>query len=459
MKKIKRIGTVFYINMVILWIIPIVIYGFYYTTFVKIDESELQEKKMANVGTIISSEVDYKNNYYIDEKFIKGVALGNAYSITIINEFGEGVYSTNEIFSDAMYTSSEVLEILGGKLRNYKIVADKVMTIYIPIVYERKPVGVVMISKNIENAILSNVKKETNLITFLLVITLLLITSLLTFFFTKPINKFKDSVAQVANGHFDEIVTDNNYYEIYLIKDYINKMLHKLKVIEESRQQFVADVSHELKTPLSSMKVLADSLLMQEDAPKEMYREFMTDISEEVDRESKIINDLLTMVSFDNKETVLNYELVSINDLVEQVLRILLPIANERDITLEINSFRNVEAYIDETKLYLVIMNLIENAIKYNKDGGKVTISIDASYRDFTLKVVDTGIGIPADQQDKIFERFYRIDKMRSRHTGGTGLGLSIVNKVIIMHNGSIQCHSEEGVGTTFIVTLPLSRW
>ncbi len=459
MKKYKKLGSTFYFLAVILWLIPIIVYGFYYVTFVKIDEFTLQENNLINIATIISSKVDYDNNYFIDKNFLEGIELANSYNISILNKSGDLVYSSNERFSNLLYSSNEVLAILSGSTKSKKIYNDSLLTIYMPIIKDKSSVGVVIVSSNLENEILSGVKKETNMITLLLLIGLFVLTYIFYLILIKPIYRFRDKVAEVANGHEEEIIDENNYYEIYLIEENINKMLESINLVEESRQQFVADVSHELKTPLSSMKVLADALLSQENASKEMYDEFMEDISMEVDRENKIINDLLTMVSLDNKEIKLNYELVSINDLVEQVMRLLLPLAKKKNVNLEINSYRQVEAYIDETKIYLVIMNLIENAIKYNKDGGKVTISIDADFRNFTLKVIDTGIGIPNSQGDKIFERFFRVDKMRSRGSGGTGLGLSIVRKAIIMHGGEIECHSEEGVGTTFIVKLPLSKW
>ncbi len=459
MKKYKKLGSTFYFLAVILWLIPIIVYGFYYITFVKMDEFTLQENNLINIATIISSKVDYENNYYIDENFLEGIELANSYNISILNGLGDLVYSSNERFSNLIYSSNEVLAILSGSSKSQKVYNESLLTIYMPIVSDKTSVGVVIVSANLENEILSNVKKETNMITLLLIISLFILTYIFYWILIKPIYRFRDKVVEVTNGHSEVIEDEDNYYEICLIKDNINKMLESINLLEKSRQQFVADVSHELKTPLSSMKVLADAILSQDDAPKEMYDEFMQDISMEVDRENKIINDLLTMVSLDNKEIKLNYELVLINDLVEQVMRLLLPLAKQKNVSLEIKSYRSVEAYIDETKIYLVIMNLIENAIKYNKEDGKVSISIDADFRNFTLKVIDTGIGIPDVQGEKIFERFFRVDKMRSRDSGGTGLGLSIVRKVVIMHGGEINCHSEEGVGTTFIVKLPLSKW
>lgn len=227
--------------------------------------------------------------------------------------------------------------------------------------------------------------------------------------------------------------------------------------IDRDRKEFVSNVSHELKTPLTSMKVLADSLNMQTDAPVELYREFMQDIGEEIDRENIIINDLLSLVKMDKTEADLNIASVAINDLLESILKRLKPIASKRNIELVLESYRPVTAECDEVKLTLALSNLVENAIKYNVAGGWVQVTLDADHKFFYVTVDDSGIGIPEEYQDKIFERFYRVDKARSRETGGTGLGLSITKNIIQMHHGAIKVASKEDEGTTFSVRIPLT--
>ena len=212
-----------------------------------------------------------------------------------------------------------------------------------------------------------------------------------------------------------------------------------------------------MKTPITSMKVLADSLLMQEGVPEEIYREFLSDINAEIEREDKIINDLLSLVKMDKTTAALNIESVSINDLLDVILKRLHPIAQSRNIELIYESFRPVTAEIDEVKLSLAINNLIENAIKYNYDDGWVRVSLNADHKFFYIKVSDSGVGIPEDCKDSIFERFYRVDKARSRDTGGTGLGLAITRNAIVLHRGSIKVYSKEHEGTTFSVRIPLN--
>ena len=236
-------------------------------------------------------------------------------------------------------------------------------------------------------------------------------------------------------------------------------MFGRMKAMDDSRQEFVSNVSHELKTPLTSMKVLADSLNSMPDAPVELYQEFMADITTEIERETKIINDLLSLVKMDKTAAALNISTIHINELLEQILKRLQPIADRQKVKLVLESFRPVMAEIDEVKLTLAFSNLVENGIKYNRiDGeGWVHVSLNADHQYFYLKVEDSGMGIPKEDLDHIFERFYRVDKSHSREIGGTGLGLAITRSSILMHRGAIKVHSELGEGTTFDVRIPLN--
>lgn len=233
--------------------------------------------------------------------------------------------------------------------------------------------------------------------------------------------------------------------------------IRKLKNLDRSRQEFVSNVSHELKTPLTSIRVLADSLMGMENTPAELYQEFMQDISAEIDREGKIIDDLLTLVKMDKSSPDLNIAQTSINGLLEQILKRLTPIAKRRNIEITYESKREVSADVDEVKLSLALSNLVENAIKYNREEGKVWVTLDADHKFFYVKVEDNGVGIPKEFQERVFERFYRVDKARSRETGGTGLGLAITKNIILLHQGAIRLKSEEGKGATFTVRIPLN--
>lgn len=287
---------------------------------------------------------------------------------------------------------------------------------------------------------------------------ILMLAVYLASFFVRPFSKVTHSIEEVSEGYGDENnLSIPGYVETEQLAEAFNRMLAHMKVLDDSRQEFVSNVSHELKTPITSMKVLADSLLMQEDAPVELYKEFMSDIAQEIDRESQIISDLLSLVKLDKKASDLNIAPININEMLESILKRLRPIAAQRNIELVFESFRPVTAEIDEVKLSLAFSNLVENAIKYNIDNGWVHVSLNADHKYFYVKVSDSGMGIPEESVEHIFERFYRVDKSRSREIGGTGLGLAITRSAILMHRGAIKVYSKENEGTTFTVRVPLN--
>ncbi len=272
----------------------------------------------------------------------------------------------------------------------------------------------------------------------------------------KPLKEVSGSIVQITQGDFNENMDLTGFSEVEEITENFNLMLSDLQNLEDARQEFVSNVSHELKTPLTSVKVLAESLIGQEDVPAELYQEFMVDINMELERMNQIINDLLSLVRMDKNAATVNISEVNVNEFVEGILKQLQPIADKRNIDIIFESVRPVTAQIDEVKMGMAFRNLIENAVKYNYDSGWVRVSLNADHKFFYLKVSDSGVGIPEELQDNIFERFYRVDKARSRETGGNGLGLAITRSAILLHRGSIKVHSVEKQGTTFNVRIPL---
>ena len=273
----------------------------------------------------------------------------------------------------------------------------------------------------------------------------------------KPFARVGKAIEELTDGYLDEEISVPDYTETQMISSVFNKMLKRMKVLDDSRQEFVANVSHELKTPMTSIKVLADSLAGQENVPVELYQEFMQDIAVEIDRENQIITDLLSLVKMDKKASELNVEKVNINEMMENILKRLKPIADKKNVELVLESYRPIVAEIDEVKMSLALTNLVENGIKYNIQDGWVHVTLNADHKYFYVSVADSGIGIPQESLDRIFERFYRVDKSHSREIGGTGLGLAITRNAIVMHRGAIKVKSEEHKGTTFSVRIPLN--
>ncbi len=304
---------------------------------------------------------------------------------------------------------------------------------------------------------LNILSRRARTIEIIIILIILVFAAVVSFMLLRPFKRITAAINDVKAGYTDEPIKGPNYLETEQIIKAFNALLKRMKALDDSRQEFVSNVSHELKTPITAMKVLADSLLAQEDVPNEVYREFMADIGEEIDREDKIINDLLALVKMDKKASGLTITSVDVVSLTEVVLKRMRPIARKHNIELTLESKRAVTAEIDEVKISLVIMNLVENAIKYNKDGGWVKVELDADHQYFYVKVMDSGVGIPEESLDSIYERFYRVDKSRSREIGGTGLGLSIARNAVLMHRGTISVESRMDEGTTFTVKIPLT--
>ncbi len=304
---------------------------------------------------------------------------------------------------------------------------------------------------------LSILSRRAQLIEIIIILIILAFAAVVSILLLRPFRRITAAINDVKAGYTDEPIKGPNYLETEQIIKAFNALLKRMKALDDSRQEFVSNVSHELKTPITSMKVLADSLLAQEDVPNEVYREFMADIGEEIDREDKIINDLLALVKMDKKASGLNITSVDVVNLTEVVLKRMRPIARKHNIELTLESKRAITAEIDEVKISLVIMNLVENAIKYNRDEGWVKVELDADHQYFYVKVMDSGAGIPEESLDSIYERFYRVDKSRSREIGGTGLGLSIARNAVLMHRGTINVESKVDEGTTFTVRIPLT--
>ncbi len=274
--------------------------------------------------------------------------------------------------------------------------------------------------------------------------------------FTRPVSELGAGIRQMSKGDFSVRVRARGKNEFSDLARAFNSMSQRMETLDRSRNQFVSNASHELKTPLSTMKILLQTLMYQEVYDPVMSKEFLGDIDKEIDRLSAVVGDLLTLVSIDSGEMRMNPQNVSLRELIHDNVRRLAPLARERGIELEFAAKENIETVGDQMKLTQVFYNLIDNAIKYTPRGGSVRVEMTRQGKTCVARVSDNGIGIPEADQLHVFDRFYRVDKARSRDTGGTGLGLSIVKQIVLMHGGSIGVASEENIGTTFTVELPI---
>lgn len=419
-----------------------------------------------NQAKILSDQI--ANNGYLEDVTNESInsrleQICNIYDgrILVVDNTFHIIRDTYDLDTSKIIISEEVATSFQGEESSKYDSVNRYIQLTLPIqdVETQQILGVLLVSVSTDNvrdtvSFLRNIALIVQLSTTILIAVFAILVSNR---FARPFRRMTASIEEIQIGYGEDMLMIDDFTETEEISANINEMLKNMKVLDESRQEFVSNVSHELKTPLTSMKVLADSLIGQEGAPLELYQEFMTDIASEIDRENKIITDLLSLVKMDKAADSINISTVNVNESLELIMKRLMPIAESQNIELVLESFRPVTAEIDETKMSLALTNLIENAIKYNdKSDGWVHVSLNADHQYFYVKVEDNGIGIPEDALDHIYERFYRVDKSHSREIGGTGLGLAITRNVILMHRGAIKAFSTEGEGTIFTVRIPL---
>jgi len=294
---------------------------------------------------------------------------------------------------------------------------------------------------------------------FTVLLSLLLAKAMVT-----PIQNLTKAAEQVAAGDFTPKLTSNAQDEIGVLTRTFNSMegqlektLDDLKISEATRREFVANVSHELRTPITSIRSYAETLQDSADLPKETENEFLGVIVKESDRMTKIVQDLLTLSRFDAGSIEFSFERFSFEKSIHDVYNAMLLEAQKHKHSFKLE-FKTLipEIVGDEARIEQVLINMVSNAIKYTRDGGSISITAGQKEDVVWVSVRDNGIGIPQADVPKVFDRFYRVDKARSRDSGGTGLGLSIASEIVAHHKGNIELNSHQGKGTVITMTLPV---
>lgn len=390
---------------------------------------------------------------------IKTMAYSLSGRLLVIDKGYKVLVDSYDKDTDKYMADQDILEVMTGKKSEVTRLDDMVYRKIIPVIDSEgytNAVAVIAVNRDELLNYRGGLRRNSMYVFAIAVMLGIVAAYFIAGLSVRDVNRTRNVIERMKGGSLEQMDTSGMFREMKALTRDINDIFNKAQLLEESRQEFVSNVSHELKTPITSMKVLSESLLTQSDVPAEMYREFMEDIVQEIDREAEIISDLLTLVKTDKGPDSLNKESVDMDDFMELILKRLKPLAEKRNIALSYESYGEIKASIDKVKFTLAISNLIENGIKYNVDGGWIKVSLNSDHRNFYIKVADSGVGIPEDCIDHIFERFYRVDKARSRDTGGTGLGLAITKNIIILHKGTINVYSEPGKGTTFTVRVPL---
>ncbi len=327
----------------------------------------------------------------------------------------------------------------------------------VPLVRDGAVTGAVLFSASIQDVVdsLMEVTHRITLVFVIVVIAMIIAVSILSGWLARPIAELTSAIRRMGTQGYVRVDVKGSS-EIAELGNAFNRMSERIEDHDRTRNEFVANASHELKTPLATMKLLSETILYQDNPDPALMKEFFGDINHEVDRLTRIVSELLKLVQEDSSAGGLNFEKIRLDTLVGGVCGRLTALAENKSIALY-TDLEPVEMQGDSMRLEQIIVNLVENAIKYTDEGSvSVSVSEEGEWAVFTVK--DTGIGIPEESIEHLFERFYRVDKARSRSTGGTGLGLSITEKLINLHGGSIEVRSKLGEGSTFTVQLPVRQ-
>lgn len=305
-----------------------------------------------------------------------------------------------------------------------------------------------------QGALIQTLQKNIFAATVVLEIVVIAFSLAFSRAFSTRFRRILASMQIIRKGDYSHKVNLGGKDELAFLGAEFNELTKKLQESENKRSQFVSDASHELKTPLAAIKLLSDSILQNEMDPQTI-REFVGDIGSEADRLNRMSQKLLSLTHIEGQQDG-DCEIVYLSPTVERVVRMLSPIAEENNISIELDLAGDSPILILEDDLYQITFNLVENGIKYNMPGGKLSIRLFRDVENAYLQVSDTGMGIPKEAVSHVFERFYRVDKARSRSSGGSGLGLAIVKNMVERNQGNIRVDSTLGQGTTFTVSFPI---
>lgn len=404
-------------------------------------------------------------NIYIDgtwnEELIKELgedAINKGIALEIYNNEDELIWS---IFEDEKILSNETLNEIkenmqsinqnwNGKLKDYKEnIYDKNNNL---IGYEKIYHYESLYYMENDIRFLSIINNFMKIISILAIGSIIFISVLLSKSISNPIEKVSQVAKVIGNGKYkDKIKDKSNIKEVDELVLSINKLSTKLSEQEELRKRLTTDIAHELRTPITSVQGHLDAII---DGIWEASTERLISIREEVTRLSEIIGRLRYLAKFDSENNELNKTKVNLNEFIQNIVYNYESEALEKNIKINYNC-DNITIYVDKNQFSQVIINLLTNAIKYTNNNGFINITSYYDNQWVNISIKDNGIGIPKNDLQYIFERFYRVDKSRSKNTGGIGIGLSIVKSIVDAHNGEIFVESKLNEGTEFLIKLP----
>ena len=387
-----------------------------------------------------------------------GVETDGVSRAIVTDPYGKVLYDTREAGNATGYYVfyTELVEALQGNVSAYSVYQEGAFhsSAAQPVLYRNQIIGAIYVYEydTQQAALLENL--QANLLSISVGVGLLVLTlsAAVSRSITRRLESLQTAIRGVREGAYNQRAILSGHDEFTQIAGEFNDLVDRLQETESARRQFVSDASHELKTPLAAIRLLTDSILQNENIDNDTAREFVSDIGQEAERLSRITEDLLRLTRLDSG-VVEKPSRIQVGPVLDRVVRMLRPVADEKAVDVETAGDGVVVA--TEGELHQILYNLAENAIKYNRRGGFVRVRVSGGEEITTITVEDNGIGIPAEDLTHVFERFYRVDKARSRAAGGTGLGLSIVRDTVSRRGGDIWAENIPEGGTRFTVKLP----
>ncbi len=382
--------------------------------------------------------------------------------VIVINREYKTLYDTSNGGANIGKSANnkELTGALAGKDCFRSVFSDNAFRSYAsaPIIINNNIVGAVYVYEydGEQAALIMGIRNNLLSISAVISVFSLLVAMMFSRIMSRRITSVLDAMKNVREGAYGYTLDVKGHDELSELGDEFNTLSERLQDTDKMRRQFVSDASHELKTPLASIRLLSDSIIQSPDMDRDTMLEFVDDIGREAERLNRITEKLLKLSRLDaDKDININGTAVEVGTVIEKALGMLQPLAYNISVNLEYSKTGEHYVYATEDDIYQVIFNLAENAIKYNVQDGTVFISVCSVDKKVIIKIEDTGIGIPVGDLEHIFERFYRVDKARSRAGGGSGLGLSIVRDTVAIHNGSVSAAARDGGGSVFTVVFP----
>ncbi len=451
--------------LIIILVVLVVLSSFLINTLYSylFDQKKVDVLTSTNIIASIVSEdftVDYISHKLPQmplEKNARAIVV-NTESIVLYDSYKE-TSMQNKTFINASITNALLTD--GKNTANaFKEDGSWFIDSAVPVIKNGQTVGAVylILSGDATEDIILHIRNSLLILGGLVIVFVGVFSTSMASILTLPVERFTKFINNMPKDSLQHVQI-NSRDEIGQLAIAFNSLIDRMAELEDKRRAFVSNASHELKTPLSIIKLLSDSLIQTENPDPAFIKEFLSDMNKEVERLTRIIEKLLDMTQMDSSQTSMQFIHTDIREITLEVYDKLLPLAKNKNITFSLNQPEDeVILPVERDTLTEAIYNITDNSIKYTEGGGNVEINVSRDLGSVYIDISDTGIGIPKEEIQKIFDRFYRVDKARARETGGTGLGLSIALDAVKLHNGHIEVKSEEEVGSRFIIALPYAE-